>query len=79
MFFVDLNEWAAAAHAAGFISVREVEFGADISELFLDCQGGWNPEGADFAADDRAAIEEHAVGGEEDAAALLSLADEFGI
>ena len=79
LFFVDLDQFAAAPHAAGFIGVREVEFGADVTELFLNGKRGGNPEGANFAADDRAAIEEHAVGGEKYAAELLRLANEVGI
>ena len=79
LLFIDLDQLTAATHAAGFIGVRKVEFGADVTELFVDGEGGRNPEGADFAADDRAAIEEHAVSGKEYAAELLGLADEFGI
>ena len=79
LLFIDVDEFAAAPHAAGFIGVRKVEFGADVTELFVDSEGGRNPECADFAADDRPAIEEHAVSGEEDATALLRLANEVGI
>ena len=79
LFFVYLGEFAAAAHAAGFVGDGEVEFGADVAELFVHGEGGRNPEGADFAADDGAAVEEKAVGGEEDAAVLLGFADEFSV
>ena len=36
MFFIDLDELAAATHAAGFVGGREVEFGAKVGELFVD-------------------------------------------
>ena len=61
VFFIDLDELAAATHAAGLVGGRKVEFGAEVTELLMDGEGGRNPEGADLAADDGAAIEEHAL------------------
>ena len=45
----------------------------------MNGESGGNPEGADFAADDGPAFEEHAVGGEEYAAELLGLAHEVSV
>ena len=79
LFFIYFDQFAAASHAAGFVGGGKVEFGADVAELFVHGEGGRNPEGADFAADDGTAVEQEAVGSEEDAAVLLGFADEFGV
>lgn len=79
LFFVHFDEFAAAAHAAGFVGGGEVEFGADVAELFVLGEGGRNPDGANLVANDWSTVEEKAVGGEEDSAVLLGFADEFGV
>lgn len=80
LFLIDFDEFAAAAHAAGFKrGFGKVEFGADVTELLQRSKRGRNPQRADFAANDRAAVEKEAVGGEKDSTELLGFADKLGV
>ena len=79
-FFIDADEFAAATHAAGItLFFGEIEFGANEAELFEFGERRRNPDGADASMSDGAAIEEEAVGGDDDGAEIFSLGDEFGV
>ena len=56
-FFVDFDELTPAAHAAGLICFREVEFSTDVSKLFEHGESRRDPKCPDLIADDRPAVE----------------------
>lgn len=71
-------ESAAAAHAAR-LRGREIEFGADEFELLVLGDGGRHPDGPDFALGDGPAVEQEAVGGDDDRAEPAGFRDEAAV
>lgn len=78
LLFVHFKQFAAAFHAPRVVT-RKSEFGPDETQLLQLAERWGHPDGRNLASDDQAAVEQHRIGGYDDAAGALSLGDENAI